>query len=282
MKSSYNSGSKLIFKGFLVFRSSQYDIKHKTATVLKSILETDVDWNHFKSLATKTRSQLQQTVLSHLKAPTVRNKARYMNIGKLVKWGNETLELIEKGNFDSEDEFEKSLKLEWLKDYKAKLAVWNNMNAIILTEQFVRKEGITKDIHQKLEIEFKNNMSEIHDETTYSIKDEMIDFLKTQGESLNTKERFKGSSEVIESVFGKQKYLEKEYSKDGFSHLILAIGAIVSATTTDVIKQALETVPIKAVKKWCKEKLGNTTLRYRKEAYSSIKKEEKQDQLCIA
>ena len=160
------------------------------------------------------------TYLSHLKAPTQRNKARYMNIGKLVKWGNETLELIEKGKFNSEDECEKSLKLEWLKDYKAQLAMWGEyMNAITLTEQFVRKEGITKDIHQKLETEFKNNMPAICCETTNFIKNEMIDFLKISGESLNINERLPGSSEIIESVFGKQKYLEKEYSKGGFGHL---------------------------------------------------------------
>ena len=154
------------------------------------------------------------------------------------------------------------------------------MKAITLTEQLVRKEGITKEIPQKLEIEFKDNMPAIGCETTNSIKNEMIDFLKTQSESLNTNERLPGSSEIIESVFGKQKYLEKEYSKGGFGHLILAIGAIVSTTTADVVKQALETVPVKAVKKWCKEKLGDTTQSKRKEAYSSIKKEEKQDQLC--
>jgi len=284
--SDYGSDLKLGITSFIQKHHNTvhvYDIKHKTATLLKSILEKDVDWDNFKSLAAKTKNQLQQTVLSHLKAPNQRNKARYMNIGKLVKWGNETLQLIEKGEFNSEVELEKSIKLEWLKDYKAKLAVWDEyMNAIILTEQFVRQEGITKDIHQKLEIEFKDNMPEIHDETTHFIKDEMINFLKTQGESLKTNERLPGSSEIIESVFGKQKYLEKEYSKGGFGHLILAIGAIVSTTTAEVVKKALETVPVKAVKKWCKEKLGDTTQSKRKEAYSSLKKEEKQDQLCQA
>ena len=88
-----------------------YEIKHKTAAVLKNILEKDVDWNNFKSLAAITRSQLQQTVLSHLKAPTQRNKARYMNIGQLVKWGNETLEVIDKCQFKRDDELEKPLKL---------------------------------------------------------------------------------------------------------------------------------------------------------------------------
>jgi hypothetical protein len=39
-------------------------------------------------------------------------------------------------------------------------------------------------------------------------------------------ERLLGSSEVIESVFGKQKYLEREYAKEGFTSLILGIGGI--------------------------------------------------------
>ena len=58
------------------------------------------------------------------------------------------------------------------------------MKAITLTEQLVRKEGITKEIGPKLEIEFKDNMPAICCETTNSIKNEMIDFLKIQSESL--------------------------------------------------------------------------------------------------
>ena len=44
--------------------------------------------------AAKTKKQLQQTSLSHLKPPNQRSKSRYMNIEILLRWAIETLKIL--------------------------------------------------------------------------------------------------------------------------------------------------------------------------------------------
>lgn len=95
--------------------------------------------------------------------------------------------------------------------------------------------------------------------------------MKTQGQVCKENERLLGSSEVIESVFGKQKYLERDYAKEGFTSLILGIGAFVGALTVDVVKEALVYTPVKMVLKWCKDELGETLQSKKNIAYSDVK-----------
>jgi len=74
--------------------ASLYDIKHKTACLLKAELTRDADWQVFMQQAAKTKKQLQQTSLSHLKPPNQRSKSRYMNIEILLRWAIETLKIL--------------------------------------------------------------------------------------------------------------------------------------------------------------------------------------------
>ena len=56
------------------------------------------------------------------------------------------------------------------------------------------------------------------------------------------------SSEVLESLFGRQKYLEREQqSKSSFTGLLLGIGAIVCDLNDKFISTALEITPVKKV-----------------------------------
>jgi len=82
------------------------------------------------------------------------------------------------------------------------------------------------------------------------VRDELIDFVKQS--SLNAKEgeRLLGSSEIIESVFGKLKSLEQDQSKSGFTSMLLSLPSMLSKTTQAVIHNAFETVPTKKIYEW--------------------------------
>ena len=92
------------------------------------------------------------------------------------------------------------------------------------------------------------------------------------GQACKENERLLGSSEIIESVFGKQKYLERDYAKEGFTSLILGIGAFVGTLTVDDVKEALISTPVKKVLKWCEEELGETLQSKKKIAYSDVRR----------
>jgi hypothetical protein len=72
-----------------------YDIKHKTAGVVKQRLEKDKRWEEFTRLAGQSKQKLQQTELAYLSSSNQRTKARYMNVEILIEWGEKELKFID-------------------------------------------------------------------------------------------------------------------------------------------------------------------------------------------
>ena len=257
---------------------SLYDIKHKTACLIKAGLTQDGDWQAFIKQAGQTKKQLQQTALSHLKPPNQRSKARYMNIEILLRWGIETLKIVASGKVFNEAEQQQLPKLEWLKNYQGKLQEWGEvLQVATLTELAVRQDSITREGYLTLERQFQEQRPELKYASAIKLKSNLIDFVKTQGEMCKENERLLGSSEIIESVFGKQKYLERDYAKEGFTSLILGIGAFVGTLTVADVKEALVSTPVKTVLKWCKDELGETLQSKKIIAYSDVRKGTKID-----
>ena len=213
-----------------------------------------------------------------MKPPNQRSKARYMNIEILLRWGIETLKILSSDKNFNEAEQPQLPKLAWLKNYQDKLQEWDElMQVAILTEQSVRLEGITREGYQILERQFQEQQPKLNYAPAITLKSNLIDFVKTQGKVCKENERLLGSSEIIEAVFGKQKYLERDYAKEGFTSLILGIGAFVGTLTVDDVKEALVSTPVKKVVKWCKDELGETLQSKKNLAYSGVRKGTKTD-----
>jgi hypothetical protein len=66
------------------------------------------------------------------------------------------------------------------------------------------------------------------------------------------------STEILESLFGELKTLERQQAGSGLTGLMLALGAIVSTWTDEETTKALEATPWKAVQAWIDERLGPT------------------------
>jgi hypothetical protein len=248
-----------------------HDIKHLTAILLKRELQDEEEWVNFISLAAKTKKQIQQTSLAFLSPPNQRTKARYMNVDILVQWGQKTLYLLD-NKIDTNKKNGILEKLGWLYDYRDSLFEWGEIIQVIgITESHVRKKGHFLGSH----LELKNWLADNMPPRALAISKTLLNFVEIQESKLKTGERLLGSSEIIESVFGKQKYLEHEQSKNGFTGLLLGIAAIVASTTTEVVLKAIETVPTHQVLTWCQEHLGQTLQGKRIEAYATPKPEQK-------
>lgn len=246
-----------------------YDIKHKTACLIKADLEKDEDWLAFKKQAGLTRNQLQQTALAHLRAPNQRSKARYMNIGILLKWGQNTLQLITEKTDFNDTEKQQLPKLEWLKAYEGKMQAWDeSLQVIKLSEQWVREKGITSESFAMMNKQYQEALPKLSYEKAISLRKTLLNFIKTQAKGCQPNEVWLGSSEIVESLFGKQKYIERNYVKEGFTSLILGIGSLVGPMTIEKVKEALSSTSVKDVTQWCKDKLGKTVMSKKIAAYS--------------
>ena len=262
--------------------SALYDIKHKTAAVLKRELDQDADWNTFTQLANQTKHRVQQTALAALAPPNQKTKARYLNVDVLVTWGQKMLTFLAAPQAAREPTFDRELvqeKLGWVTGFRSQLEEWGELFAIIAAaESFVRHHGLYREVHLELEQQLLPLPAQT--ERTQRVRRELVAFVAEQEAEAHPGERLLGSSEVIESVLGKLKRLEQDQSKSGFTGLLLGLSALVSTTTTAVIQKALETVPTKQVGAWCQETLGQTVQAKRRQAFASLgKAEQKWDQL---
>jgi hypothetical protein len=248
-----------------------YDVKHKMASLLKRVLTKDNQWELFINLATKTKQQVQQTALACLAPPKQRSKARYMNTEYLLDWGANALRLlsspedeIRKKEFDVVKVIE---KLGWVLEFKAELERWNAILSIATTtENFIRKKCIYNDADIDLLKEI--DLLKLNENPTVNkFKQDVIEYVRNEAAKARLNEKLPGSSEIIESLFGKQKFIEKEQSKSGFTGLLLALPALVSKTTDEVIRNAMESTPVKKVLEWYKDNIKSSVQSKRKKAF---------------
>jgi hypothetical protein len=243
-----------------------YDIKHKTAAVLKRELGEDSTWLAFAQQANQTKRQVQQTALAALAPPGQRTKARYMNVDVLLAWGQQALAFLDKGENETQmfDPEQVQQKLGWLTEFRQPLAEWNSLLQVVTTaESYIRQRGLYPGVHLELEAQL-NPLAD--SERTQQVGAELSAFVAQEAAKARRGERLLGSSEIIESVLGKQKYLERDQAKNGFTGFLLALCASVADTTTEVVHQALEVVPTQKVLAWCRENLGRSVQAQRRTA----------------
>lgn len=80
-----------------------------------------------------------------------------------------------------------------------------------------------------------------------------------------------GSAEVLESLFGKWKTLERQESKSGMTSQILSLGAIVGEWPTERIRAGLLTTAVKHVATWLEAHLPISLQRQRRIAFEAPK-----------
>lgn len=261
-----------------------YDIKHKTAGLVKQELQEDKAWGEFTRLAAQTKQQVQQIPLAFLSPPQQRTKARYMNVDTLIEWGEKVVNFLDRVKSKAcgvLDPAEVEAKLGWITWFRKPLRQWKELIEIVMTtEEFVRKQGLYRGCH----VELKQRLIPlVHTRRTKKVCDQLVAFVAEESLKAKPNERLLGSSEVIESVFGKLKHLEQDQAKNGFTGLLLSVAAMVSPTTPEVVQKALETVSTQQVLDWSKETLGQTLQAKRREAFASGKKaEQKRDQFSVA
>ena len=245
-----------------------YDITHKSATLMKARLEKNEVWKSFCHQAGQTKFQTQQTELSFLVPPSQRSKAKYMNLGGLVRWGRETLRLIDAPPPEvlrhvSCERLEQ--KLGWLRAYRHELKPWTEYQDLAdASVDYIRRHGYSQSAEYQTALRLTPLLQT---PSGRELKDELLSFITQESSRLQPGERLPGSSEVMESALGKLKSVCGEHQTGGFTSLLLSLGALVGRLDRDTIYDALVTVPWKQVGQWVETHLGQTHQSKRREAY---------------
>jgi hypothetical protein len=246
-----------------------YDAKHKAACLLKSRLEKNPRWSAFLTKVGQTRCTIQQTELGALVPPGAKPKARFMNLEGQLHWAEKVLAILgalpgSAPSWMTPERLEE--KLGWLREFREDLAEWRQWQAIVdLTVNVVGSEGL----HAQTAAVLSRELHPLPRTTEgHRLASELIEFVREQARKAKAGERLPGSTEVLESCFGRFKTLERDQAKGGFTSLILGFGALFAEATIDKVSGAMRAVPTRAVQEWCAEHLGQTLFSKRMEAFA--------------
>jgi hypothetical protein len=281
-----DKGSDL-HRGIELFRRSHratawlYDIKHKTACLLKHALERDASWQSFVARVHRFKQQVVLSPLAGLAPPQQRSKSRYMNVDVLVSWATRTFQLLDcrkamraAGLKPAQVE----AKLGWLRKYAPQVRRWGEMLAVIgATEHYVRHEGI----HCRAADELAALLPKPTTPVAKRLRKQLLEFVQDQAQQARQGERLLGSSEVLESIIGKFKHVAGERGQHGLTGMVLSIGALVGKQTVATVENALSEISNHEVWDWCRSHLGPTVQSVRGRVRQALSLEQKQTPLRL-
>jgi hypothetical protein len=228
------------------------DLAHHGANVLENRWEREPRWQELLHRFAQTNQQIRQTADAFLLSPTLRNKARFMNVGPLLRFACRVLKLLkrEKPNEKAQQRYG------WLLEYEEDLARWlEQYDLVDKTIKRVRLHGLNGGTLVELEKEWG---AESEQRGTKMVRGHMRAYVWKNVRQAEEGETLVGSSEVLESAFGKLKAKVGESGKGELTGLAMSLGAILGKHDEEEVRQALDAVPQKKAEGMISRLLGPT------------------------
>ena len=156
-------------------------------------------------------------------------------------------------------------KLGWLKDYQIALTPYHQMLALVRTlQQQLKQQGLTDRsktdfIEQTSALQLSPRLSDF--------KAKLLDYLERETATLPSDKPWLGSSDMIESLFGKYKIFSAKSPLKHMGHLILTLPLLTTKLTAQLIKTVMETVSFDAVENWYRKVFGPSPLAKRRAVF---------------
>jgi hypothetical protein len=240
-----------------------FDVSHKINTCLKEELSSDKIWASFKSSAANAIQHLKLSSLAYLVPPRQRTKERMHSAFLLIEWGLRVLYFL-----DSEAcrlTKEERNRIEWLEEYRFSLPCYIYFEKLCkYALELVHKKGY----YQGLGNDFVNATKYLctGDKKVARFQIKLKETLEEEEFKVPKEEQYLGSSEVIESLFGKFKAVEGHHSSSGLTSLVLAIPALVGKLDESIVSAGLREVSIHDVEQWIRVNMDQTFLSQRRKA----------------
>lgn len=156
-------------------------------------------------------------------------------------------------------------KLGWLAHYKDEIAYYAEMIELVQTvQQQVKQEGLS----QTSSMDFENSLKDkVLTAPAEQIKKQIIGYLTEEGGKIPDGEIRLGTSDIIESIFGKYKQYTANSPLKEVGKMILTIPLCVTKITSQLVKRAMECISTMDVKEWADQVFGPSALSKRREAF---------------
>ena len=188
-----------------------------------------------------------------------------LNVGPLLRFARRALALLkrEKPNERAKQRYG------WLLEYEEDLARWlEQYDVVEKTIKQVRLHGLNSGTLAELEKGW-GELSECS--ATQMVRGHMRAYVSKNVRQAQAGETLAGSSEVLESAFGKMKAKSGESGKGELTGMVLALGAILGNHDEEEVRRALESVPEKKSEGMIARLLGPTLRWLRSQMFSPEK-----------
>jgi len=249
------------------------DMKHYAANVFEQLIGKDERFKEYLSTLGRTRSTVQQTELSHFTPPPQKPKARFMNLGPVLRWGQMISYHLSHCHSRSRQDItaeRMNEKLGWVRGFRDDLNAWNRCQEVMQASlSFINRHGVYHGAAAKI----KDELDEVRSthppdcELGATMASKLLAFVEASESKLPAGDRAWLSTENLESLFGQYKRLEGQHSKGGFTSLIAAMPMLLTHWTPANVRESLTAVPVKAMKQWLRENLEITVTSKRTTAY---------------
>lgn len=239
-----------------------HDISHKLSNAMEHELKNDKKWSEYIKELNLLRRRVFQTELAALMPKKQREKARFMDIGHLVHWPERVRKSKADGCFKEITEERYQDYLGWIERFIKPLDEWTFMESTVnLIKGTVRIYGYSKGVYEYLKMIFDG--AAIEGERLQKFISKALNTLWDEVEKLDEGQTLIGSTEVIESVFGKYKAINE--GLHGITGNILGICTFVGKVKTEQeIKECMENCTVKKAVAFVKQKFGQTLSSLRK------------------
>jgi hypothetical protein len=242
-----------------------YDITHGLAILLKTHLEPDQRWASFVKACQSTRQQLQQTAGSFLQPPAWRSKARFLNLESHLAWANDMLAVLaggveatlaeHLGSSEAQSKQWLEEKLGWLREYADCVRTWSYFHkAVKVAEEEIKRGGLSRTSWRRIKRRLAGGSQPSGREKAF--RRQVLSFVREEGTKVPARQRYLGSTDVLESLFGKYKDLAEHAPCREITANVLMIPLLVTPLTAELLREALETVRGQDVEQWLEEHLG--------------------------
>jgi hypothetical protein len=257
-----DGGSELL-KAIRLFREERRtvahvsDLAHVGANLLKKRFTADARWSEFLQQLTQTNQKVRQTELAYLLSPRLRDKGRFMSVGVVLRFVRRVLYYLEQPSADARG----VAAYGWLEGFRADVERWwLEQQVVQRTVETVRRDGWHEGVLRPLERLWRPVSGEPQVELVASLRS----FAKATLAQLRPEERLPGSTEALESCFGRWKRLVEAGPSVGVSRMALALGSVLKPLPAEEYVSAMRETPLKRVWKWLSDHIGTTMQKLRK------------------
>ena len=156
-------------------------------------------------------------------------------------------------------------KLGWLSPYKNEIASYAEMIELVQTvQQQVKQQGLSQTSRTDFEDSLQDKVLTAPAE---QLKKQIIGYLTQEGGKIPAGEILLGTSDIIESIFGKYKQYTANNPLKEVGKMILTIPLCVTKITSQLVKRAMEYVSTMDVKEWADQVFGRSALSKRREVF---------------